>query len=410
MPSNASVAPLRRIIFIGMLGSLAAMALLGVLSVLTSHGTDLWTLIGTAITAAVASALLLGASKLIDHPRTRITGLFLMGLLLLEFLLTVLAIWDFGRFLGGPRHAENLLETVAIVLAIGVPATLLLHIAQNQEFRRAGIVGLILCAASFIFFNSAIWFVTQRYGDDHWWESAYALLLLAIGLPACISRGDRHWWRYIGTAAAVGAFVLAMFNVWNNFWTHNELFVLLLTIAIAVAHANLCLLCNLKPSQYWLRRITIILVGATLIAVNIAVFYGTDDSGYFNRWSRNDKNVELLSRVAGATGICAACGSLALVVLARANKKLAVGSQPTEIKQIAVTCPNCSSKQTVNLGDSSCDTCGLRYSIRVEEPRCANCDYLLYMFKGDRCPECGTPVGNAPIAAPAPPLPVTTPG
>ena len=41
--------------------------------------------------------------------------------------------------------------------------------------------------------------------------------------------------------------------------------------------------------------------------------------------------------------------------------------------------------------------CGLKFHIRLEEPRCPKCDYLLFMLQSDRCPECGTPVrGGAP--------------
>jgi predicted amidophosphoribosyltransferase len=33
--------------------------------------------------------------------------------------------------------------------------------------------------------------------------------------------------------------------------------------------------------------------------------------------------------------------------------------------------------------------------IKVDEPHCETCGYLLYRLKSDRCPECGTPVVKA---------------
>jgi len=42
---------------------------------------------------------------------------------------------------------------------------------------------------------------------------------------------------------------------------------------------------------------------------------------------------------------------------------------------------------------TSCIECGLRFSIKMDEPRCETCGYLLYRPKSDRCPECGTPIG-----------------
>ena len=81
-----------------------------------------------------------------------------------------------------------------------------------------------------------------------------------------------------------------------------------------------------------------------------------------------------------------------LSLLARLNRHLDRVPVLSEVREMTIICPGCQKKQTVGVGDSACSTCGLKFHIRVEEPRCPNCDYVLFMLQSDRCPECGTPV------------------
>lgn len=101
---------------------------------------------------------------------------------------------------------------------------------------------------------------------------------------------------------------------------------------------------------------------------------------------------EQLVRLGAAGGILAACGSLAMAVLARLNRGVYVEESVTSLSDVELVCPRCRTKQKLPLGDSACAKCGLRINIRVEEPRCATCGYLLIGAVSDRCPECGTPV------------------
>ena len=88
----------------------------------------------------------------------------------------------------------------------------------------------------------------------------------------------------------------------------------------------------------------------------------------------------------------AACGTLALLVLARINRKVDVEPGSADLGEIPLVCPRCRKKQSLPVGNSICASCDLRISIREEEPRCAKCDYLLRGLMSDRCPECGTPI------------------
>ena len=106
--------------------------------------------------------------------------------------------------------------------------------------------------------------------------------------------------------------------------------------------------------------------------------------------------IPIAENLAAASGIIASCGSLALLVLARINRNLDRVPVLSEIKEMTVICPGCRRKQNLPTGDSTCTTCGLKFHIRLEEPRCQKCDYLLFMLQSDRCPECGTIIESRP--------------
>ena len=162
-----------------------------------------------------------------------------------------------------------------------------------------------------------------------------------------------------------------------------------------VAHATLVMLAPLTFGQRWLRLLTILAVFVTAALVDWIVYL--------------DEAPEMLQRLASAAGICAACGTLAIAILARVNRKLTVHATPKELREIKLECPQCGKRQTIAVGtDAACSGCGLKIAVRVEEPRCAHCDYLLYGISSDRCPECGTPIWGL-AEAPEPARTLTTP-
>jgi hypothetical protein len=162
-----------------------------------------------------------------------------------------------------------------------------------------------------------------------------------------------------------------------------------LAVGCVVAHANMCLGPLLRPTQRWVRQGTILfaVVTAALIVLVIAK----------DKFPEIPIDADLFGRFAAAAGIIAGCGTLALLVLARMNRKVDAEPESYELSEVSLVCPRCRRKQSLPTGDSTCPSCGLRISIRVEEPRCANCDYLLRGLTSDRCPECGTSIGS-PVA------------
>jgi rRNA maturation endonuclease Nob1 len=84
-----------------------------------------------------------------------------------------------------------------------------------------------------------------------------------------------------------------------------------------------------------------------------------------------------------------------VAVLARMNRRVDFEGLPRGMRSITVVCPACRRRQPVVLGGDRCAGCGLRIEVRVEEPRCRRCGYLLLRLSSDVCPECGTPVAAA---------------
>jgi hypothetical protein len=375
----------RRGLLLLMLVSLGLSAVAGALAVLTAASDVIWRVVGTSCTAAVAAGLLLGLSFLLDKEKARPAGLLGMMATIAAFLLTLALIWDLGSTMSSRFEVEESLAlTLLAVFATAPPAMLFLRVATVASGKWAAKVGLATCAVVFLVMLLGSWW---RSAGPHDFEGKLwgsALIVGASGILAAASLAglgtDRRHWRWVAVAAAAVGMMLGLIGVWRD--AHEGSFWLVLTWGLAVigAHANLSLMCPLTPSQQWVRVITI---AAVVLAAALL-----DASA----WKSAHVDWEGANRGAGAAGVVAACGSLALLILARLNRRMGSATTPPSVKEIAILCPWCQHKQTVPLGDSRCTHCGLRFRIAVEEPRCPNCDYLLYMLQSDRCPECGTPI------------------
>src|SRR5690242_18298720 len=83
-----------------MLWSLALSAVAGVAAVLLGGQDVIWRVAGTGAAAAVASGLLMAASRLVDREITRPAGLLAMAATVAEFLLGLTLIWEFAPWNG----------------------------------------------------------------------------------------------------------------------------------------------------------------------------------------------------------------------------------------------------------------------------------------------------------------------
>ena len=383
--------PLRKVLLKGMLWSLAFAAVTGVLAVLTRGGDLAWRVVGTGVTTALACGLMLSISPLIDREKTRLAGLLGMVSVIIEFIMAMLLIWEVPASLWGVSWEEEIGLTMAFFGMSAIATGGLMKLQLESYGLTAGQVGVPVTLIAFVVFMVGVWAPHRATVQHDWWETGGALCLcggLTVLALIGVGTGDRRAWRWAGVVASVIACALWLINIWVGVGSDPGfvVFCTLLSVAAVVAHANLSLMCPLTDTQRWVRSGTIaaaIIAGGTIdlmVVEHKLLSIGVDD--------------DLLGRIAGAAGIVAGCGTLALCVLARINRKVDYERLSPELTEMVVVCPRCGKRQSIRLGDSVCTVCSLRISTRIEEPRCPKCDYLLYALTSDRCPECGTAIGT----------------
>lgn len=379
--------PYRRILLHIMLWSLAAGAVLGAIAVLAAQGQTFWRISATTLITAAAAGLLIPVSRMIDKPVSRPAGLLGMSLIIAQFLLALAMTWEFYPSWAG----ESLALTLCFLPACGIPAAIMLRIAcGDPRGRWSGQVGVVLSVACFLIILYGVWIVSGWPAKEKPLNCAGTLASFGVLAIACLAGGtprpDLRMMLIAGRALGILASALgagiAIYAICYDIHTDSWLFRAITSLAAVLAHANLCLLVPLTGAQHWVRIVTIAGAACTAVSINIAMYPGVDSG-----------SAEFAMRAASAAGIITSCGSIALLVLARISRRI-----PSETRELAIVtelnivCPGCGRKQTQPVGHSACPTCRLQFELRVQEPRCPKCDYLLFMLKSDHCPECGEPV------------------
>ncbi len=375
---------LRKLILKVLLWSLGLAAIAGVLAVLVANDI-IWRIVGTGMLTAAAALVTLPLSYMADRKKMRSAGLFGLVVVVVEFLLVLALIWDLQSLLPVWRSEENVLMTIGAVGGASVAATLLLLAAQRPDTRVAGMAGLGLTGAFFVAAMIGSW--VPRQWLEKWWATAWIIAIcgaLAVAALIGTGTGDRRYWRWLGVAASAVAAYMLIAAAWTSAadWETMSLFV---ATGVYVAFANLVMRVPLQPGQGWLRIGTLLAGAATAVLSELIVF---------------DFDDEIVTRSDAAAAILASCGTLALVVLARLNRRVDFEPLPHEMRHITVFCPRCRKKQSLELGAAACKACGLRIEVRAEEPRCAQCGYLLYKLTSDVCPECGASIRPDALSSP----------
>ncbi|MFH0983831.1 MAG: hypothetical protein V2A79_20135 [Planctomycetota bacterium] len=403
---------LRKALLLGMLWSLGFAAATGVLGLLFSGGGAVWRVVGTGALTAVACGLMIPVSGMIDRQVSRGAGLLGMAAILVEYFMVLALLWQLVDVLFSASGKESFALT-AVFLGLTAPvAGVLLRMTTIARTARAGRVGLVLCGVVFIALMVGTWgpvskwTSTYSYASDswerreHWWETASALAIfgaLTVAGLVDVDMGERRPWRWAGVFASGAAGPMWLVRIWMGAGSAlgTAIFSTLTCMAAVVAHANLCWLCPLTVGQNWVRLGTVAAATVTAALIDLWViddlFHLYLGSGY-------------LERLIPAAGIVAACGTLAICVLVRLNRNVDFEPVTVETLEMTVICPRCRKKQQIPLGDAACSACQLRIHIRIEEPRCLQCGFLLYRLTSDRCPECGTPLGMNPPTHQDPPV------
>lgn len=392
---------LQRKLLRAMLVLLALAALAGVTTIFV-QATDLLGRIALTLTAAaIAAALALPASSRLEHERTRRFGLAALGAIVPAFVLILIAIW-IGLF-GFSRWEWNFAGTAGHFTICSAAGLFALGVARRAGGRVAGLVSLVATSLCLIFGLVGIWLgplglFTSYTLEEQCWETAWLVFCCGVMAGMCLyGLGVRSApWRWIGVLASLAALGLGEWGIWNNL--HDEPVWLLQAIFIAAA-VGVCNVLNMLELRGFQRVVALGTMAMILTTFSIASYINVTSLGFRNADYEQDLSVRLLA----AGSIVSVCGLLAIVIFLAANRRaLVTSSGPIgEIKLVRIICPRCATKCDAAIGSSRCPGCGLLFLLQLAEPHCVKCEYNLLDLKGDRCPECGTPVAESLPRPPA---------
>lgn len=403
----------RRMLLIGLLTALGICATAGVFALGVSSTEVVWQILAGAIITAVACGTLLPVTLLTDRPKLRLGGLVTMGVIGLLWLECLGMVVISGRSWGGSyRWEEAIMMSFGVTLLMGIPSVGVALLISFKWARIAvvgflGVVALSWIVCEFAALLSVLLPYRGSFGYEEirWSEFMFLTGMILYGMGSCTCEllinswcGDKRYFRWLGIAAALVAAFLFIVAVWmeplgfgsetsQNIAKAAYQFML---VAMVMGHVNLLLMARLRQSQLWLQWLTMgMAILVSLVAAPLVFMEGLGDT------------MEVLARLVVACAIATGCGSVALIVLSMLNRKPAAALMPGALTATEVTffCPRCQARQTLALGDAVCKNCELKISIKVIEPRCPACGYLLYQLTSARCPECGALVREGEAAA-----------
>lgn len=258
---------------------------------------------------------------------------------------------------------------------------------------------------------------------------ASVLLASLMGIYALLARKslDEFEWKIIGSTSSVGLFSLTslmaaivhergvwrpmmvidfiisglglvtyLLAIWLLFdlvrYEYEEYIGKLMGIqavwAIAIAHAGLLALTRSDIAYVrWPRLITIVFVFCLAGFITLTILVEP-------RYSE-----ELYFRIIGILSIIVVAGTITTPVMQKvAGLNQAASVQSTRL-EVQIRCPRCMTTQTMSTGHSRCVQCRLKFQIDIQEPRCPQCDYVLYRLTKPVCPECGCALGPEEMPA-----------
>lgn len=316
-----------------------------------------------------------------DPRRLRLTRIFLWSMIAslatcAAIAIVVLLLSTFNRTTG------RILGTLGALAFHSGVAMVLAHSLDRRWWPGLSRVGFVLFAASLGVLVTAIWW--PSLGDDpavRGLLSTVALTVtyvLAVPSASLVERRHRAAIGVAGLGSGALALLMTLVIIWSRADSGAEFVratAVVLVVAFACAHTSLLLHVPLRRGRTWLRNWTHAAAWLTAIELAGLILWEIDD--------------DLAFRVLGALAVLTTCGTLTVLILARLQQVENVARLTTTAATVELRCPRCTVLQTVNAGKSRCHACGLKFNIEIEEPRCPQCDYLLWQLPERRCPECG---------------------
>lgn len=357
-------------------------------------GNDLtWRIIGSAFTISMGCLFFQCCNGLsrVDHAHhAGLLGMLLTGI---EFVMVLSLIWVVDSGFYGYRNLWEVMGITALTLPLtGLLGMVGLYLYNKPDNRLAalkllGVAGvgqLLLMVATIV--DSYDLITPYQSRENLWWTAwgAIGYGLLAVLILAGGIKGKSY--KFIGLVSVSLAWFMLLYGLWIEQSDRAEFFALATIVSILFAHANAIWLMTVKPGFQSMTRLTVAVLAITTglfaqCAATKVIF------GIYK---------EEMIRLAGAFGFMAVCGTFALLVIHAANRRnLRRRTQEESLlvyKQITLTCPHCQTVQTLPVGESQCIQCSMQFQIKLFEPHCPHCDYLLVNNTSPTCPECGKPV------------------
>lgn len=304
--------------------------------------------------------------------RALVTSLAAGGLVAIAALLFATFTQTTGRILG-------------TLGALAVHCGLAMICAESMDRRRwprTSLVGLCVFAANFCVLIVCIWWPAGA-GDPVWRAALGTLCVIcayALAVPSAdlLERGQYREMSLLGIVLCVVALAAVLLLLWGTGPPSEPLAKaagVLAILAASNAHATLLLRVRGLRTARGVFQGALAAVGAVGLMGAISISGEIQDEFWY--------------RCFGAVGVVDACGTLALLILAKLGKAEEREKLETVVARVELRCPRCTTSQTVDAGPSYCSACGLKFNIEIEEPRCAQCNYLLWQLPERRCPECG---------------------
>jgi hypothetical protein len=260
---------------------------------------------------------MLPLSAMVDRSRHRAAALLGVVAVALEFALALGVIWEVDQVLPGGLDQDQLLMTGGTLAAAAIASMVCLTGLAERATRIAGITGLSVAAGFFLTATAATWVGpgVLAYGRLHelrmdLWATAWTIAGFGVTAAAAlvgVGSGDRRHWRWGGIAASVAAAAILVVHVWWDLGGDERVFSLFAVAGISIAWANLIVRVPLLGPQCWVRLGTLLAGALTGLFTELMVF---------------DLRSDGVERLDAAAAILAGCGTLALAVLARMNRRV----------------------------------------------------------------------------------------